>query len=42
MPITFGTNRFGFPDPRRLIETCRGTEKASSLRAIIDACIPAR
>ena len=32
MPITFGTNRFGYPDPRRLIETCRATEAAGFAR----------
>jgi len=28
MAITFGTNRFGFPDPQRLIETARASEAA--------------
>lgn len=28
MAVTFGTNRFGFPDPQRLIDTCRATEAA--------------
>lgn len=28
MGVTFGTNRFGFPDPARLIESCRQTEAA--------------
>ena len=32
MPITFGTNRFGFPDPQRLIDTCRSTEAAGFAR----------
>ena len=27
-PLTFGTNRFGFPDPTRLAETCREAEAA--------------
>src|SRR3712207_7652593 len=29
---TFGTNRFGFPDPQRLIESCRATEAAGFKR----------
>jgi len=28
MTVTFGTNRFGFPHPQRLIETCRAAEAA--------------
>lgn len=28
MPLTFGTNRFGFPDPDRLIDSCRRAEEA--------------
>lgn len=32
MAITFGTNRFGFPDPQRLIESCRATEAAGFTR----------
>ncbi len=32
MSVTFGTNRFGFPDPQRLIETCRATEAAGFAR----------
>lgn len=28
MPLTFGTNRFGFPDPNRLIDSCRRAEEA--------------
>src|SRR5215470_2467221 len=28
MLLTFGTNRFGFPDPARLIESCRQAEAA--------------
>jgi 5,10-methylenetetrahydromethanopterin reductase len=27
-PLTFGTNRFGFPDPARLAATCRDAEAA--------------
>jgi 5,10-methylenetetrahydromethanopterin reductase len=32
MAITFGTNRFGFPDPQRLIESCRAAEAAGFTR----------
>lgn len=32
MTVTFGTNRFGYPDPQRLIETCRATEAAGFTR----------
>lgn len=32
MSITFGTNRFGFPNPERLIESCRATEAAGFRR----------
>jgi alkanesulfonate monooxygenase SsuD/methylene tetrahydromethanopterin reductase-like flavin-dependent oxidoreductase (luciferase family) len=32
MTITFGTNRFGFPDPQRLIESCRQAEAAGFTR----------
>ena len=28
MALTFGTNRFGFPDPARLIQSCREAEAA--------------
>ena len=28
MTLTFGTNRFGFPDPARLIQSCREAEAA--------------
>jgi len=32
MAVTFGTNRFGFPDPQRLIESCRAAEAAGFQR----------
>src|SRR5215203_1187228 len=32
MSVTFGTNRFGFPDPQRLVETFRSTEAAGFTR----------
>jgi 5,10-methylenetetrahydromethanopterin reductase len=32
MTVTFGTNRFGFPDPQRLIDTCRASEAAGFRR----------
>jgi 5,10-methylenetetrahydromethanopterin reductase len=32
MAVTFGTNRFGYPDPKRLIESARATEAAGFAR----------
>jgi 5,10-methylenetetrahydromethanopterin reductase len=32
MAVTFGTNRFGFPEPQRLIESCRAAEAAGFQR----------